>query len=213
MISMPNSLRPRPPGDLAVPAVGAAVDVVRDHHRPALLQTPDRTDVRQSAVLLGLAFGKHLFVSKRHGNLGRGGQTSAADGLGLSFLPFLACLLSLFLGADGIGLFDLDRRTAADLFLECFDLLLKLIDSLVRGLKLPLRSRDEVDQPIQADPTLANILFELLDGVHAATLSTIPPCSCATFQKFRPPAQHTTADKTRAQRMRDYNQSTTSCRR
>jgi hypothetical protein len=33
-----------------------------------------------------------------------------------------------------------------------------------------LQRSDDVDQPIKVDPPFANVLLELLDGIHAANL-------------------------------------------
>jgi hypothetical protein len=51
--------------------------------------------------------------------------------------------------------------------------------------QLSLQSADDIDQAIQADPSVAYILFELLDSVHASTLSNARSPSCASFAKFR----------------------------
>ena len=45
--------------------------------------------------------------------------------------------------------------------------------------QLPLQRHDDVDQAIDVDPSVAHVLLELLDGVHAGNLSNHPSCSCA----------------------------------
>lgn len=95
------------------------------------------------------------------GNLIPGAGTAAsALVLLLAFLVVAARLLPLFLGTQGKGLLRLGCHGATALFFE-------FCDALACRLKLPLRRNDEIDQPIHADPSLAHLLFELIDGVHA----------------------------------------------
>ena len=55
---------------------------------------------------------------------------------------------------------------------------------LQRCFQLPLLRHDDVDQAIHADPSLVHVLFELLDGVHADSLSNRNSASCAVFGNF-----------------------------
>ena len=48
--------------------------------------------------------------------------------------------------------------------------------------QLPLQDHNDVVQAIHVDPSLAHILLELLDGVHADSLSNGHSGSCAGFQ-------------------------------
>jgi hypothetical protein len=49
-------------------------------------------------------------------------------------------------------------------------------------LELPLRGHEEIYQPIDVDPSLTYILFELIAGIHADKLLNRPSRSCASFR-------------------------------
>ncbi len=49
---------------------------------------------------------------------------------------------------------------------------------------MSLLGNDNIDQPINVDPSLPHVLPELLDGIHADSLSMPPRGSCASFHKF-----------------------------
>ena len=59
--------------------------------------------------------------------------------------------------------------------------LFEFLDPLPSRLELPLQRPNDVEQPIKADPPFANVLLELLDGIHAGNLSNRPSRSCAKF--------------------------------
>ena len=54
----------------------------------------------------------------------------------------------------------------------------------VTGTGLPLRGHEKIDQPLDVDPSLTRILFELGAGIHADKLSNRHARSCASFLEF-----------------------------
>src|SRR5262249_14719584 len=63
-------------------------------------------------------------------------------------------------------------------------LLLQFFDALAGRLQLSLLGHDDFDPTTRNDPSFAHVLFELLDGVHAHTLSKLPARSCASCLTF-----------------------------
>jgi hypothetical protein len=50
--------------------------------------------------------------------------------------------------------------------------------------QLPLQHGDDIEQSLGVNPSFAHVLFELFDGVHAASLSRRPIASCASLLNF-----------------------------
>ncbi|MBX9680116.1 MAG: hypothetical protein K2X38_15240, partial [Gemmataceae bacterium] len=112
------------------------------------------------------------------------GEFAFAAALLLFVLPF-------FFGADGERLIDFggSRRAGAARKLAQFSL--EFLDTLACGLELPLLDvelpllRDEeFDEAVRVDAPLPQVLFELLDGVHADSICKRPRPSCANFPKI-----------------------------
>ena len=57
---------------------------------------------------------------------------------------------------------------------------LQLVDLPLRRLHLPLQVHDQIHQPIGIDPTLANIVLELLN-VHAPSIINLPKSHSASL--------------------------------
>src|SRR5580765_6199095 len=93
--------------------------------------------------------------------------------------------LPLLLGAHRERLLNLSRTTGGRrrgirrLLFKFLDPLLGRFKFLPGRFELPLQHPNDVDQPIKTDSPLANVLLELLDGVHTAKLRNRTARSCA----------------------------------
>ena len=174
--------------NLAILTLGSAIDFVGDDESSPLFQTPHGPSVRKMAILLGHSLGKNFFRAFSKLELVGGGE-SAASGLAGEFAFFvlgMASLLSFFLSPHGKGFIDFGRRRGwrpAQFLFEFFD-------ALFGRFQLSLQRHDDVDQAIDIDPTVTDILFELLDGVHASSLKKMARAAAPVSEKFGPEASY-----------------------
>ena len=105
------------------------------------------------------------------------GEFAFAAALLLFVLPF-------FFGADGERLIDFGGSRRAGAVRKLAQSSFEFPDALACGLELPLLRDEELDQAVRVDAPLPQVLFELLDGVHADSLCKRPGGSCANFPKI-----------------------------
>jgi len=113
-------------------------------------------------IFLGQAFGKTLL--RAFGPLefvGAGEPAASTFACALVLFLLAAGLLPFFLGPHREWLIDLDGGCAAGFLFEFFD-------ALLGRFQLPLQRHDDVKQALNVDTSRTHVLFELLDGVHAA---------------------------------------------
>jgi hypothetical protein len=123
------------------------------------------------------AFGKTLLGTFGPLEFVGGAEPAAATVARQFVLVALATLpLALLLSAHRKRLLDLTRtpggwrRGIRRLLFKLLDPLLGRFKFLPGRLELPLQHPNDVDQPTNVDPPLANVLLELLDGIHASNL-------------------------------------------
>ena len=91
----------------------------------------------------------------------------------------MASLLSFFLSPHGKGFIDLGRRRGR----RPAQFLFEFFDALFGRFQLSLLRHDDLDQAIEVDPTVTDILFELLDGVHASSFKKTARAQLRQFRK------------------------------